>query len=205
MQAGRRASVAHVVVLMAAGNAGCRGLLSAQPTRNAAERGDPVGDLADRAGRIAEDEARRLGALAVPGQRVHLHAARQRSGREVGVGEGGGEGDHQVQAGRGTVDARARKVRAHRADHRIAAAAVAPAEHPQLAFQFAGFHQLAEYQTRFGDWRQLFRDLDKIDAVTKADIRRVANKIFLDSNRTSARIEYTAPKKPANTPQEGQE
>ena len=51
-------------------------------------------------------------------------------------------------------------------------------------------HQLAEYQTRYGDWRQLFRDLDKINAVSKADIRRVANKIFLESNRTSARIEY---------------
>ena len=51
-------------------------------------------------------------------------------------------------------------------------------------------HQLAEYQTRFGDWRQLFRDLDKIDAVTKADVRRVANKIFLESNRTSAQIDF---------------
>ena len=56
-------------------------------------------------------------------------------------------------------------------------------------------HQLAEYQTRFGDWRQLFRDLDKINAVTKPDIRRVANKIFVDSNRTSARIEFVAPQK----------
>ena len=56
-------------------------------------------------------------------------------------------------------------------------------------------HQLAEYQTRFGDWRQLFRELDKIDAVNKADVRRVANKIFLDSNRTSARIEFVAPQK----------
>jgi predicted Zn-dependent peptidase len=58
-------------------------------------------------------------------------------------------------------------------------------------------HQLAEYQTRYGDWRQLFRELDKIDAVSKADIRRVANKIFVDSNLTSARIEYVAPKAPA--------
>jgi len=58
-------------------------------------------------------------------------------------------------------------------------------------------HQLAEYQTRFGDWRQLFRELDKVDAVTKADIRRVANKIFIESNRTSARIEFVAPKEPA--------
>ncbi len=55
-------------------------------------------------------------------------------------------------------------------------------------------HSLADYQLRFGDWRQMFRDLDKIDKVTKADIRRVANKTFVESNRTSARIEtMTAP------------
>jgi predicted Zn-dependent peptidase len=65
-------------------------------------------------------------------------------------------------------------------------------------------HQLAEYQTRYGDWRQLFRELDKINAVTKADVRRVANKIFVDSNRTSTRIEFVAPKKSAKT-QEGAE
>jgi predicted Zn-dependent peptidase len=57
--------------------------------------------------------------------------------------------------------------------------------------------QLAEYQTRFGDWRQLFRQLTKIDAVTKADIRRVANQIFTDENRTSARIEFVAPQRKA--------
>jgi predicted Zn-dependent peptidase len=61
-------------------------------------------------------------------------------------------------------------------------------------------HQLAEYQTRFGDWRQLFHELDKINAVSKADIRRVANKIFIDSNRTSARIEFVPPQKPSDTP-----
>ena len=49
-------------------------------------------------------------------------------------------------------------------------------------------HQLAEYQTRYGDWRELFRQLDRINAVTKADVRRVANKIFIASNRTSAQI-----------------
>ncbi len=56
-------------------------------------------------------------------------------------------------------------------------------------------HELAEYQTRFGDWRELFNQLQKVDAVTKADIRRVANKRFVASNRTSARIE-TADAKP---------
>ena len=54
-------------------------------------------------------------------------------------------------------------------------------------------HQLAEYQTRYGDWRELFRQLDKIDAVNKADIRRVANKIFVASNRTSAQIDFVPP------------
>jgi predicted Zn-dependent peptidase len=62
-------------------------------------------------------------------------------------------------------------------------------------------HSLAEYQTRFGDWRQLFGDLKKIDAVTKADVRRVANKIFVDNNRTTAEIDFAPPasSKPAST------
>jgi predicted Zn-dependent peptidase len=52
---------------------------------------------------------------------------------------------------------------------------------------------LSEYQTRFGDWRELFLQLDKVDKVTKADIRRVANQIFVASNRTSAEIDTAAP------------
>jgi predicted Zn-dependent peptidase len=52
---------------------------------------------------------------------------------------------------------------------------------------------LSEYQTRYGDWRQLFLQLDRVDKVTKADIRRVANRIFLASNRTSAEIVTQAP------------
>jgi predicted Zn-dependent peptidase len=54
-------------------------------------------------------------------------------------------------------------------------------------------NDLAKYQTRYGDWRELFLDLDKADKVTKADIRRVANEIFVPSNRTSAWIETEAP------------
>jgi predicted Zn-dependent peptidase len=53
--------------------------------------------------------------------------------------------------------------------------------------------QLAIYQLRYGDWRELFNQLNKINAVTKADIRRVANKVFTDSNRTYAMVEYQAP------------
>jgi predicted Zn-dependent peptidase len=52
---------------------------------------------------------------------------------------------------------------------------------------------LAEYQARYGDWRELFRQLDRVDKVTKEDIRRVANKVFVASNRTSAEIDTDAP------------
>jgi predicted Zn-dependent peptidase len=54
-------------------------------------------------------------------------------------------------------------------------------------------NSLAEYQTRYGDWRELFTQLDKVNKVTKADIRRVANKVFVASNRTSAEIVTEAP------------
>ena len=52
---------------------------------------------------------------------------------------------------------------------------------------------LSEYQTRYGDWRELFLQLDRVDKVTKADIRRVANQVFAASNRTSAEIDTEAP------------
>ena len=45
-------------------------------------------------------------------------------------------------------------------------------------------HQLAEYQTRYGDWRELFRELDRIDKRrARRDVRRVANKVFVENNR----------------------
>jgi predicted Zn-dependent peptidase len=56
---------------------------------------------------------------------------------------------------------------------------------------------LSLYQTRYGDWRELFRQLDSVDKVTKADIRRVANKTFVSSNRTYAMIETKTPEQPA--------
>jgi predicted Zn-dependent peptidase len=51
---------------------------------------------------------------------------------------------------------------------------------------------LAVYQTLYGDWRELFKSVDRINAVTKADIRRVANQVFIPTNRTVGVIE-TAP------------
>lgn len=55
---------------------------------------------------------------------------------------------------------------------------------------------LSEAQTRYGDWRELFRQVDKIDKVSKEDIRRVANKIFVENNRTAGILE-TAAQQPA--------
>lgn len=57
--------------------------------------------------------------------------------------------------------------------------------------------QLATYQTLYGDWRELFREVEKIDKVTPADIRRVANSTFAPTNRTVAMIESN--RKPAAT------
>jgi predicted Zn-dependent peptidase len=54
--------------------------------------------------------------------------------------------------------------------------------------------QLALYQLRYGDWRELFRQLDQIDKVSKADIRRVSSKVFTERNRTVATIEFQPPK-----------
>ena len=51
--------------------------------------------------------------------------------------------------------------------------------------------QLGTYQARSGDWRELFRDVAEIQAVTKADVRRVANEAFVDQNRTVAMIQST--------------
>lgn len=53
--------------------------------------------------------------------------------------------------------------------------------------------QLATYQARFGDWRELFRWVDHIDHVSKADIRRVASQTFVDTNRTVGMIETIPP------------
>jgi predicted Zn-dependent peptidase len=60
-------------------------------------------------------------------------------------------------------------------------------------------NDLAEYQTRYGDWRELFLQLNDIDKVTKADIRRVANKVFVTTNRTAASIDTEAPATAAKT------
>jgi predicted Zn-dependent peptidase len=49
--------------------------------------------------------------------------------------------------------------------------------------------QLVNYQTLYGDWKEMFQYLDAVDKVSKADIKRVATALFKDNNRTVGRIE----------------
>ncbi len=49
--------------------------------------------------------------------------------------------------------------------------------------------QLTFYQMQMGDWRNLFNELDKLEAVTPKDVQRVANEIFVPTNRTIGTIE----------------
>ncbi|NET32250.1 MAG: insulinase family protein [Cyanothece sp. SIO1E1] len=47
---------------------------------------------------------------------------------------------------------------------------------------------LAEYQVKTGDWRNLFNELAAIDAVTAADVQRVAQATFQPQNQTIGRL-----------------
>ena len=49
--------------------------------------------------------------------------------------------------------------------------------------------QLASYQTYTGDWRNMFKEVETIDAVSLEDVQRVAAQVFQQSNRTIAIIE----------------
>ena len=47
---------------------------------------------------------------------------------------------------------------------------------------------LAEYEAKTGSWRNVFKDLEAIDAVTAEDVQRVAQDLFRESNRTVGKL-----------------
>ncbi|PPT10586.1 Zinc Protease [Geitlerinema sp. FC II] len=47
---------------------------------------------------------------------------------------------------------------------------------------------LVEYQVKTGDWRNLFRQIEQIEAVTAEDILRVARETFVPENRTIGKL-----------------
>lgn len=48
--------------------------------------------------------------------------------------------------------------------------------------------QLLEYEVKTGSWRNLFKQLDEIEAVTAADIQQVAKATFIPENRTIGKL-----------------
>jgi predicted Zn-dependent peptidase len=59
----------------------------------------------------------------------------------------------------------------------------------QLSSRSGMASQLLVAQNLYGDWRELFSSLDKINAVTPEDIQRVAKETFSRNNRTVGYIE----------------
>jgi predicted Zn-dependent peptidase len=51
--------------------------------------------------------------------------------------------------------------------------------------------QLTSFQVIAGDWRELFKELDRINQITTTDIKRVANQYLKKSNRTVGEIVTT--------------
>jgi len=62
----------------------------------------------------------------------------------------------------------------------------------QLASNSGLASQLTFYHVLTGDWRNLFKQLDKIDKVTAEDIQRVAKEFFTTKNRTVGVTKTTA-------------
>ncbi len=63
--------------------------------------------------------------------------------------------------------------------------------------------QFADFQRYFGDWRETFRYLDRVDAVSKADLSRIATKTFTDAHRTVGEILRDDQPAPGPTTEDG--
>jgi predicted Zn-dependent peptidase len=61
----------------------------------------------------------------------------------------------------------------------------------QLDSNFALAMNLAFYDVVTGDWRNLFKELDKIERVTAEDIQRIAKECFTSKNRSVGIIKTT--------------
>ncbi len=62
---------------------------------------------------------------------------------------------------------------------------------------------LTEYQAKTGDWRNVFAELQAIEAVSAADVQRVAKQVFRAENRTVGKlISAGGSASPAETPAE---
>lgn len=58
---------------------------------------------------------------------------------------------------------------------------------------------LAMYQNLTGDWRNLFKELEKIDKVNEEDIMKIAKKIFVKNNRSVGIVQTTSKEQTSET------
>jgi predicted Zn-dependent peptidase len=59
---------------------------------------------------------------------------------------------------------------------------------------------LPEYEAKTGDWRNLFEELKQIDAVTAADVQRIAKSTFVPTKKTIGRLLPLESGTPGNSP-----
>ncbi|MEL6601892.1 MAG: pitrilysin family protein [Cyanobacteria bacterium J06614_10] len=59
---------------------------------------------------------------------------------------------------------------------------------------------LTEYEAKTGDWRNVFEELQAIEAVTAEDVQRVANKVFQPNNRTVGKLISAEQPAPSDAP-----
>jgi predicted Zn-dependent peptidase len=58
----------------------------------------------------------------------------------------------------------------------------------QLNDNFSLCYSLVSFETLTGDWREMFRSVDRIAKVTAEDVQRVAKQCFIAKNRTVATL-----------------
>jgi hypothetical protein len=78
----------------------------------------------------------------VPGERLHFHTPFERCGCKINIMEAGREGDHEMQAGRGTVQLGSGQLTPQCGDHGIAAAPVPSSYQPQMSIKIPELHEM---------------------------------------------------------------
>ncbi len=61
-------------------------------------------------------------------------------------------------------------------------------------------NQLGFYDVVFGDYREMFKEVDRVEAVTAADVQRVARTYLVDRERTTVELVPEKPKPGAPPP-----
>jgi zinc protease len=95
------------------------------------------------------------------------------------------------------IEAEVAKLREHEPDARELRKAknLLQADYVRSLSSVAGkANQLGFYETIFGDYREMFREVDRVEAVTAADVQRVAKTYLVDGTRSTIELVPERPK-----------